>query len=64
MDKSRKIRIGIGAVIIMAGLISQAGWWFIGIIPLFTGIFNTCPGGSCEVPAPKVKPPVIEKEIE
>lgn len=64
MDTSRKIRIGIGAGIIIAGLISQAGWWIIGLFPLITGIFNTCPGGSCTVPESKVKPPEINKEIK
>ncbi len=64
MDASRKIRIGIGALIIIAGLISQAGWWIVGIFPLITGIFNACPGGSCEVPAPEVKPTEIKEEIE
>lgn len=64
MDTSRKIRIGIGAAIIIAGLISQAGWWIVGIFPLITGIFNACPGGTCAVPEPKVKPPEIKKEIE
>ncbi len=64
MDTSRKIRIGIGAAIIIAGLISQAGWWIVGIFPLITGIFNACPGGTCAVPPPKVKPPEIKKEIE
>jgi len=64
MDTSRKVRIGIGAGIIIAGLISQSGWWIIGIFPLITGIFNACPGGTCAVPSPKVKPPEITKEIE
>lgn len=64
MDTSRKIRIGIGAGIIIAGLISQAGWWIIGIFPLITGIFNTCPGGTCAVPEPKVKPKEESKKNE
>lgn len=64
MDLSRKLRIGIGAAIIFAGLIFQSGWWIVGILPLFTGIFNSCPGSTCSVPAPKVKPHEPKNEIE
>jgi len=56
MDTSRKIRIGIGAAIIIAGLIFHADWWIIGMLPLITGIFNACPHGTCAVPAPKTEP--------
>jgi len=64
MDTNRKIRIGIGAGIIIAGLIYQAGWWIIGILPLIAGIFNACPGGTCAVPEHKVRPPEIKDEIK
>ena len=64
MNTSRKIRIGIGAGIFVAGLIFHADWWIIGMLPLITGIFNACPGGTCEVPQPKAKPGEIKEEIE
>jgi hypothetical protein len=61
MELSRKIRIGIGAAIILGGLIFQSSWWIIGILPLITGIFNTCPtcnssgGTACIVESTKEK---------
>ena len=61
MELSRKIRIGIGSVIILGGLISESSWWIIGILPLITGIFNTCPtcstseGASCKIESTKDK---------
>jgi hypothetical protein len=59
MDTARKIRIGIGVGIILIGLILQSSWWFVGIFPLITGIFNTCPscsssgGTACKVESTK-----------
>ena len=64
MDTSRKIRIGIGAGIIIAGLIFQGDWWIIGMLPLITGIFNACPGGTCKVPEPKNKPTEVNEETK
>lgn len=61
MELSRKIRIGIGAVIMLGGLIFQGGWWIIGLLPLITGIFNTCTtcnssgGTMCKVESTKEK---------
>jgi hypothetical protein len=55
MDMSRKIRIGVGAAIMIAGLVSNAGWWLVGLFPLITGVLNMCPGGTCAVPEPKSK---------
>jgi len=61
MDLTRKLRIGIGAGFILIGLILQSTWWIVGILPLFTGIFNTCPtcsssdGVSCKVESSREK---------
>ena len=54
MDSSRVLRIVIGAVIIIAGLIVKSDWWALGIFPLLTGIINRCPSflpgqSSCKV---------------
>jgi hypothetical protein len=62
MDLARKLRIGIGSGIILIGLILHSSWWVIGIFPLITGIFNTCPtcstsdGDSCKVEPSRDKP--------
>ena len=66
MDTGRKVRIGIGAVIIISGLVLHADWWIIGLLPFITGILNACPGGSCKVPEPKAgtRAPEITKELE
>jgi hypothetical protein len=61
MELSRKIRVGIGAAIILGGLLFQSSWWIIGLLPLITGIFNTCPtcstsgGTACKVESTKDK---------
>ncbi len=39
----RNVRIVLGAVMIVAGLVFQGWWWFIGIVPLITGVLGTCP---------------------
>jgi hypothetical protein len=59
MELSRKIRVGVGAAIILGGLLFQSSWWIIGLLPLITGIFNTCPtcnssgGTACKVETTK-----------
>lgn len=40
----RKLRIGVGAVLILLSLLGLIGLWgCIGIIPLLTGFMSTCP---------------------
>ena len=41
IDKT--IRIIIGSVIILAGIIFQSWWGVIGFIPLITGLSSSCP---------------------
>ncbi len=56
LDTNRKIRIALGALIIIGGLIFKADWWVIGLFPLLTGVFNTCPScssGSCQTKTDK-----------
>jgi hypothetical protein len=43
MGLDRMLRIGIGAGIILIGLVMQYSWWFFGIFPLMAGIINRCP---------------------
>ena len=38
----RTIRIVLGIVIILLGIIFQSWWGLIGIIPLFTALSGTC----------------------
>jgi len=61
MDLARKLRIGIGAGIILIGLILQSSWGFVGILPLMAGIINRCPSfmtfgsSSCSIEPVKLK---------
>jgi hypothetical protein len=46
-NTDRIIRITVGAVLIVLALTGVIGvWGWIGILPLATGIFRTCPGYS------------------
>ncbi|MGE5498744.1 MAG: DUF2892 domain-containing protein [Syntrophothermus sp.] len=49
MDISRWLRILIGAGLIIGGLAAGESWWFVGIIPLVSGAFNTCGASSCGI---------------
>lgn len=43
----RLLRIGIGALLILAALAGWIGWWgWIGLLPLATGLLRTCPAYS------------------
>ncbi len=37
------LRVAIGIVVILLGIIYQSWWGLVGIIPLFTGFMGTCP---------------------
>jgi hypothetical protein len=39
----RNIRIGLGIVIIIAGILLQSWWGLIGLLPLLTAGLNFCP---------------------
>jgi len=46
-NTDRIIRMTVGAVLIVLALTGVIGvWGWIGILPLATGIFRTCPGYS------------------
>lgn len=45
MDKYARIGIGL-TLIILAGLGTIGVWGYIGVIPLATGVFGTCPAYS------------------
>jgi hypothetical protein len=38
----RNIRIGLGVIIILAGIAFGSWWGLIGLIPLITGLVNRC----------------------
>jgi cadmium resistance protein CadD (predicted permease) len=40
------IRIVLGFVIIALGLYFKSWWGLVGLVPLLTGIFNSCPAWS------------------
>ena len=42
-NTDRNIRIGLGVVIIIAGVALQSWWGLIGIVPLLTAGLNFCP---------------------
>lgn len=43
----RALRIIVGLVLIGLALAGTIGWWgYIGILPLLTGLFRTCPAYS------------------
>ncbi len=39
----QKVRIGIGAVILLLGLYFKSWWWLIGLVPIITGAIGYCP---------------------
>ncbi len=39
----RNVRIVLGSVMLVAGLIFQSWWWLLGLAPLITGILGFCP---------------------
>jgi uncharacterized membrane protein YtjA (UPF0391 family) len=39
----KPIRIVLGTVLIVAGLITKIKWFYLGIIPLIAGILGFCP---------------------
>ena len=57
LDKA--LRLGLGLVLIGAGLFGPIGWWgVLGLVPLATGLVGTCPLygllglSTCPVPRP------------
>jgi hypothetical protein len=57
LDKT--LRLGLGLVLIGAGLFGPIGWWgALGLVPLATGLVGNCPLYSllglstCPVPRP------------
>lgn len=50
----RPIRIVVGLILILTGLITGISWFYLGIIPLIAGITNFCFLGlfskKCELP--------------
>lgn len=65
MDLSRKIRIGLGAVILIAAALNESPLYMAGIFLIVSGVFNLCPActtcndGSCDIDPKKGK----EKEL-
>ncbi|MCG8374849.1 MAG: DUF2892 domain-containing protein [Chlorobiales bacterium] len=41
LDKN--VRIVLGSVMLVAGLVFQSWWWLIGLAPLITAIIGFCP---------------------
>ncbi|NOD96272.1 DUF2892 domain-containing protein [Ruegeria sp. HKCCD6228] len=41
LDKT--LRIAIGAALILGALLGYGTWMWIGIVPLVTGLLNSCP---------------------
>jgi len=39
----RKFRIFLGTVLIILGIVTGIGWFYLGILPLVAGIVNFCP---------------------
>ncbi|WP_287373766.1 DUF2892 domain-containing protein [Prosthecochloris sp.] len=39
----RNVRIILGSVMLLAGLVFQGWWWLTGLVPLITGIVGFCP---------------------
>ncbi len=43
----RMLRILVGIVLIALAATGNIGWWgWIGVVPLLTGLFSTCPAYS------------------
>lgn len=49
MNFSRILRILVGLYIIGWGIFEQNIIGLIGLLPLISGILNTCPGNSCNI---------------
>ena len=47
----RPFRIIIGIILIIVGVYTGIDWFYLGVIPLFVGIFDICPlckfSGKC-----------------
>jgi len=41
--KDKTIRIVVGILLILIGIIYQSWWGLLGLIPLITGLINYCP---------------------
>ncbi|CAE09894.1 DUF2892 domain-containing protein [Wolinella succinogenes] len=39
----KMLRIGVGVVILLAGVLAQSWWGLVGIVPLLTGLVGYCP---------------------
>ena len=52
MSTNRIARVVIGLALIGYGLYSQNPWFFLGLVPLITGLINWCPlemkMGTCD----------------
>ncbi|UFH58189.1 YgaP family membrane protein [Sulfurovum mangrovi] len=52
-----KFRIGLGLVLIGAGLYTGIAWFYLGVIPLIAGLTNFCPlcmiTKKCDLPEDK-----------
>ncbi|HOJ37692.1 MAG TPA: DUF2892 domain-containing protein [Ignavibacteriales bacterium] len=46
---NRIIRILVGIYIIFWGIFETSWIGIIGVLPLLSGILNTCPGNSCNI---------------
>ena len=53
----RIFRIILGIALIVAGIITEINWFFLGALPLIAGIANFCPlciiTKKCDLPEPK-----------
>lgn len=44
IDRTLRIIIGLGLLSLLLVLEGSARWWaLVGLVPLFTGLFSTCP---------------------
>ena len=66
MSTNRVVRIVVGLALIAYGVYSGNAWFYLGVVPLFTGIINWCPlemkMGTCDPASGCCATPTTGKE--
>lgn len=42
-NTDKKIRVAVGAIVVLAGILTQSWWGLVGIVPLVTAVIGFCP---------------------
>lgn len=42
-QKDRMLRVVVGLIVVLAGVLFESPWGLVGIVPLLTGLIRWCP---------------------